>query len=69
MIYLHDSEIRCHGRMKASNCVVDSRWVVKLTDYGLREFMSGSEEDADTTEFARYQSKQRCPIVPHLKIV
>ncbi|ELU09058.1 hypothetical protein CAPTEDRAFT_121651 [Capitella teleta] len=55
MIYLHDSEIRCHGRLKASNCVVDSRWVVKITDYGLREFMAGAE-DHNVTEFAKYQN-------------
>jgi atrial natriuretic peptide receptor A len=58
MIYLHDSEIRCHGRLKSSNCVVDSRWVVKITDYGLREFTAGAE-DHSVTEFARYQSKYK----------
>ena len=40
MVYLHDSPIQCHGHLKSSNCVVDSRWVLKITDYGLRELRS-----------------------------
>lgn len=35
MIFLHNSEIEFHGRLKSSNCVVDGRFMVKLTDYGL----------------------------------
>ncbi|XP_030761658.1 guanylate cyclase 32E [Sitophilus oryzae] len=44
MIYLHDSPIRFHGALHSSNCLVDSRWVVKLSDFGLREFKKGAEE-------------------------
>ncbi|XP_071451572.1 atrial natriuretic peptide receptor 1 [Hetaerina americana] len=35
MCYLHASEIRTHGSLKSSNCVVDSRFVLKITDFGL----------------------------------
>nr|XP_006819997.1 PREDICTED: atrial natriuretic peptide receptor 1-like [Saccoglossus kowalevskii] len=35
MEYLHKSSVRSHGYLKSSNCVVDSRWVVKITDYGV----------------------------------
>ncbi|XP_064645630.1 atrial natriuretic peptide receptor 1-like isoform X2 [Lineus longissimus] len=35
MAYLHGSEIRSHGNLKTSNCVVDSRFVLKITDFGL----------------------------------
>ena len=35
MRYLHRSAIKYHGNLKSRNCVVDSRWVLKITDYGL----------------------------------
>ncbi|PNF22648.1 hypothetical protein B7P43_G07108 [Cryptotermes secundus] len=38
MTYLHDSPVRVHGNLKTSNCLVDSRWVVKLADFGLHQF-------------------------------
>lgn len=36
MHFLHSSEIQYHGRLKSTNCVVDGRFMVKITDYGLR---------------------------------
>ncbi|CAH1244880.1 NPR1 [Branchiostoma lanceolatum] len=35
MEYLHNSFLKCHGSLKSTNCVVDSRFVVKITDFGL----------------------------------
>lgn len=55
MIYIHDSELKFHGKLKSSNCVVDSRWVLKLTDYGLQKFLEGAEENME--EYAFYRSK------------
>ncbi|CAF2023545.1 unnamed protein product [Rotaria magnacalcarata] len=37
MRYLCNSSIRCHGSLKSRNCIVDSRWVLKVTDYHLNE--------------------------------
>uniref|UniRef100_A0A8C6LMS3 Guanylate cyclase n=1 Tax=Nothobranchius furzeri TaxID=105023 RepID=A0A8C6LMS3_NOTFU len=34
MSYLHSSNIQIHGRLKSTNCVVDNRMVVKITDFG-----------------------------------
>ena len=34
MEFLHKSNLRSHGNLKSSNCVIDSRWVLKITDYG-----------------------------------
>ena len=59
MIYLHTSEIKSHGKLKSSNCVVDSRWVVKITDFGLHEFMSGETIDTEG-EYALYRSMWCC---------
>ncbi|CAH2312200.1 heat-stable enterotoxin receptor [Pelobates cultripes] len=33
MSYLHSSKTEVHGRLKSTNCVVDSRMVVKITDF------------------------------------
>ncbi|XP_022699690.1 atrial natriuretic peptide receptor 1-like [Varroa jacobsoni] len=33
--FLHNSSIGFHGRLKSTKCVIDSRFVVKLTDFGL----------------------------------
>ncbi|XP_052072902.1 atrial natriuretic peptide receptor 1-like [Mytilus californianus] len=32
--FLHKSHLRSHGNLKSSNCVIDSRWVLKITDFG-----------------------------------
>src|SRR5699024_9434535 len=36
MIYLHGTNLEYHGRLKSTNCVIDGRFMVKITDYGLR---------------------------------
>uniref|UniRef100_A0AC34Q8K7 Guanylate cyclase n=1 Tax=Panagrolaimus sp. JU765 TaxID=591449 RepID=A0AC34Q8K7_9BILA len=34
--YLHASFLGCHGYLKSSYCLVDDRWQVKLSNYGLK---------------------------------
>jgi len=43
MMYLQNTDIGSHGRLKSSNCLVDNRWTIKLSDYGLKSFKSGQE--------------------------
>jgi len=35
MEYIHKSQLKFHGRLKSTNCLLDSRWVIKITDFGL----------------------------------
>ncbi|XP_060769053.1 retinal guanylyl cyclase 1 [Neoarius graeffei] len=39
MKYLHNRGV-IHGRLKSRNCVVDGRFVLKVTDYGLNKIIS-----------------------------
>ncbi|XP_066267244.1 atrial natriuretic peptide receptor 1-like [Branchiostoma lanceolatum] len=54
MAFLHGTVIASHGRLKSSNCVVDSRWVVKVTDYGMGDFKCDQDESAWDSEHARF---------------
>uniref|UniRef100_A0A915L9N2 guanylate cyclase n=1 Tax=Romanomermis culicivorax TaxID=13658 RepID=A0A915L9N2_ROMCU len=47
MEYLHSSEILTHGQLKSSNCVVDGRWVCKISDYGLNKLRVESKDAKD----------------------
>ncbi|XP_050295320.1 retinal guanylyl cyclase 2 [Anthonomus grandis grandis] len=38
MRYLHSTQIKVHGYLSSRNCVIDARWVLKVTDYGLPSF-------------------------------
>ncbi|WAR31871.1 ANPRA-like protein, partial [Mya arenaria] len=35
MYYLHSSSINVHGRLTSSRCVIDGRFVLKITGFGL----------------------------------
>lgn len=37
MSFLHHSDLKSHGGLKSTNCLVDSRFVLKVGDFGLRQ--------------------------------
>lgn len=53
MICLHESPIAFHGNLKPSNCLVDSRWVLQISDFGLKHFKG-------TLRFFFHESTQLC---------
>ncbi|NXN91867.1 ANPRB protein, partial [Rhinopomastus cyanomelas] len=53
MAFLHNSIIGHHGSLKSSNCVVDSRFVLKITDYGLASFRSASDGEDTHALYAK----------------
>lgn len=59
MHYLHSTDIRSHGNLKSSNCVVDSRFVLKIADFGLHSLRkSNSDEDSEYSDsYAHWRSK------------
>ncbi|XP_006814973.1 atrial natriuretic peptide receptor 1-like [Saccoglossus kowalevskii] len=53
--FLHKSPLTVHGNLKSSNCLLDGRWVVKLTDFGLWEFKNYKRYRLEVSEEAAYQ--------------
>mgnify|MGYP000885031981 CR=1 FL=1 len=53
--YLHSSPLEFHGRLKSSNCLVSSRFVVKLSDYGLHSLHEQLDDDDDDITLLKKQ--------------
>lgn len=56
MVFLHNSVIVSHGKLKSSNCVVDKRFVLKITDYGLTSFRSDPDCGSDAHAYYARES-------------
>ena len=63
MAFLHNSVIISHGNLKSSNCVVDNRFVLKITDYGLSSFRTESDPEDAHSYYARESYKLRLSMI------
>ncbi|KAF8786944.1 Guanylate cyclase 32E like protein [Argiope bruennichi] len=61
MIYIHESDIVSHGNLKSSNCIVDSRWMLKITDFGLHEFRANQDPPPEVQEIRSKSLLWRAP--------
>uniref|UniRef100_A0A667HQN3 Guanylate cyclase n=1 Tax=Lynx canadensis TaxID=61383 RepID=A0A667HQN3_LYNCA len=59
MSYLHSSKTEVHGRLKSTNCVVDSRMVVKITDFGCSSILPPTKDLWTAPEHLRQASTPR----------
>jgi serine/threonine protein kinase len=67
MQHLHNSPIGSHGNLKSSNCVVDSRFICKITDFGLPSLRINTNKGSTplpgvTKDLAFYKSISYFPI-------
>jgi hypothetical protein len=56
MCYIHGSELGVHGKLRSANCLIDGRFVLKISDFGLHTLTTPSEVPRDATF---YTSKLR----------
>lgn len=56
MQHIHNSSIGSHGNLKSSNCVVDSRFICKITDFGLPTLRSNRTRLSPSSVFAKDSS-------------
>lgn len=68
MIALHNSPIHAHGSLKSSKCLIDGRWVCKVTDYGL-DTVKANQTEEDLGEHAKYRGKPIKSLFGGLKIL
>ncbi|KAK3607262.1 hypothetical protein CHS0354_002239 [Potamilus streckersoni] len=55
MTYIHLSKLVSHGRLKSTNCLVDNRWLLKITDFGLG-FLTEKIDPPDLEENERFKA-------------
>ncbi|XP_026810639.1 atrial natriuretic peptide receptor 1-like [Rhopalosiphum maidis] len=51
MAFLHSCEVGVHGKLRSSNCLIDGRFVLKLSNFGLRTLTTPSEVIHDSVYY------------------
>lgn len=64
MAYLHNSDVSVHGKLRSCNCLIDGRFVLKISDFGLRTLTAPSEFIRDQNYFnSKFIISTHCHVV------
>ena len=55
--YLHSSSFGSHGHIRSSSCLVDSRWQIKLTSFGLNFLKREDQRLQHMGEYEKYKKE------------
>jgi len=58
MSYLHGCDISFHGKLRSCNCLIDGRFVLKISDFGLTSLSTPLEVIKD----ANYYNSKLFPL-------
>ncbi|XP_066277592.1 atrial natriuretic peptide receptor 1-like [Branchiostoma lanceolatum] len=54
MEYLHRCPVLSHGSLRSNKCLIDNRWMVKITDFGMARFKANQSENPEVGEHEEY---------------
>jgi len=66
MEYLHKSPLRVHGILRSSNCLLNFRWMLKISDFGLTRYRVKSyvsEDDKYTGTVNRFNMRHHVYVI------
>lgn len=47
MAYLHNSDVSVHGKLRSCNCLIDGRFVLKISDFGIQTLTTPADNVKD----------------------